>query len=598
MRPFHHVLTFPFSLILATLMLRLDRISKIYPHAEVLKDVTWEVKPGERLGLVGANGCGKTTQFNMIRGTVEPTSGEIFKPKNARIAYLTQEFEFDPDNSIRDELLTAFEEAHRIKVALNAVQVELETAQGDELEKLIKKLDRLQQEFEKVDGYGLERLVDKVLPDIGFTSEEADRKVSSFSGGWQMRLGYGKVMLRKPDLLLLDEPTNHIDLQTIEWLEEYLAGLKIPMVIVSHDRRFLDRLCTKIVEIERGKSTTYLGNYTAYAEAKAAQKAAQQAEFERQQEEIERQKVFIERFRASATRSTQAKSREKQLDKIELVEAPESDLRHVRFNFPEGPRSGKEVAEVSGLTHAFGDDHILFLDAKLSISRGDKIALLGPNGCGKSTFLRFLAGRDKPLDGIVKMGEHNIVPGYFEQNQAEALDREKTVFDTLADDLVSWKDAEIRTLLGRFLFTGDTVFKTVKLLSGGEKARLALAKILTVKANFLMLDEPTNHLDIPAKETLEEAIQQFEGSVIVVSHDRYFISRVANKIIEVKDAGFRVFDGGYDYYLQKVVEEKERAENERLEKERQEAAAQKRAKQQAKEKAKKDARKDKRTKSD
>ena len=570
-------------------MLRLDRVSKIYPNGEALKDVSWELKAGERMGLVGANGTGKTTQFKIITGEIEATSGDVFKNSGLKVAYLTQEFEVSAENTVRDELLCAFKEAHDIKAALHVVQHSLETANPDELEPLLKKLDRLQRAFELADGYGLERRVDKILPEIGFTSEQADRLVGTFSGGWQMRIGFGKVMLQQPDVLLLDEPTNHIDLETIEWLESYLRSLSTPMVIVSHDRHFLDRLCTKIVEIERGVSTTYSGNYTNYVTIKEEQRQAQLAAFERQQREIERQEVFVERFRASATRSTQAKSREKQLDKIELIDEPETDVRTLKFRFPETSRSGKEVAVIKSMTHAY-DDNILFMDANLMVERGDRIAILGPNGSGKSTLLRLISGREQPLDGSVSLGEHHVTLAYFEQNQAEALDMEKTVLETIADE-VNWKDTEIRTLLGRFLFSGDNVFKRVKDLSGGEKARLALAKMLTVPANFLILDEPTNHLDIPAKETLEDAIKNFSGSVIVVSHDRYFISQVANKIVEIKDGSLRSFAGGYDYYRQKITEEQERAERARLAAEQEAKLADKRAKQKEKELAKKKARK-------
>ncbi|MGD9682023.1 MAG: ATP-binding cassette domain-containing protein [Candidatus Obscuribacterales bacterium] len=573
-------------------MIRLDRISKVYPHGEVLKEISWEVKAGERAGLVGANGSGKTTQFRIILGDLEPTSGDVFRAKDARIAYLTQEFEINPDNTIRDELLTAFSEAHQIKMSLVRVQEALNTAGGEELEKLLKKLDRLQQEFEAADGYGLERRVEKILPDIGLSTADGDRLVSSLSGGWQMRLGFGKVMLRQPDLLLLDEPTNHIDLETIEWLEGYLLKQTVPMVIVSHDRRFLDRLCTKIIEVERGVATTYLGNYSSYVAVKEEIRAAQQAAYERQQEELARQQAFIDRFRASATRSTQAKSREKQIEKIEKIEAPLSELKGLRFHFPACARSGKEVAIVDSLMHAY-DDNILFLDASLGIERGDKIALIGPNGCGKSTLLRLLTGREKPLEGEVRLGEHNIITGYFEQNQAEALDRDKTVLDTIADDVYHWKDVEIRGLLGRFLFSGDTVYKRVRDLSGGEKARLALAKLLTRQVNFLILDEPTNHLDIPAKETLEDAIRSFDGAVVVVSHDRYFISQIANKIIEIKDASFNVYEGGYEYYLERIERERQEAMEAELEKERLERQAAKRARQKEKEAARKTARKEK-----
>lgn len=568
-------------------MLRLDQISKIYPNSEPLIDVSFEVGPGERVGLIGANGAGKTTLFKIIMGEIEQTTGNIYKPQGMRIAYLSQEFEFDPENIVHDELLTTFSEAHAIKHALHVVQHELEHVHPDELDAKLRKLDRLQREFEHADGYGLERKVDKILPDIGFTPETAERLVSTFSGGWQMRIGFGKLLLREPDLLLLDEPTNHIDLETIEWLEQYLVKQTIPLLVVSHDRKFLDRICTKIVELERGEATVFSGNYSAYMTFKEEMRSAQQAAFDRQQEELERQQVFIERFRASATRSTQAKSREKQLDKIELVDAPISELQTLEFRFPEGVRSGKDIAEVKNLTHAYGDN-IIFMDANLSIQRGDKIAILGPNGSGKSTFLRFLTGQEKPMEGSAMLGEHNIVPAYFEQNQAEALDMEKTVLATIADEVHNWKDSQIRGLLGRFLFSGDNVFKRVKDLSGGEKARLAMAKMLTKPANFFVLDEPTNHLDIPAKETLEEALRKVDGTVVVVSHDRYFLSQVANKVVEIRDGNFKMYHGGYDYYVEKTEQEKQRAIEAKLEAERQAQLAEKRAKAKAKEKARLD----------
>lgn len=572
-------------------MLRLDRISKIYPNGEPIIEASWEVKTQERVGLVGANGSGKTTQFKIIMGEVEPSSGEVFKPKDARIAYLTQEFELDQNNTIREELLSAFTEVAHVQKQLNEVHKQLETADGDELDRLLKKMDRLQREFEGLDGYGLEKRVDKVLPEIGFTLEDANRSVSCLSGGWQMRVGFGKMMLREPDLLLLDEPTNHIDLETIEWFEQYLTKQTVPMVVVSHDRQFLDKICTKIVEMEKGISTCYSGNYSAYITQKEEAIQAQQSAYERQQAEIEKQEVFIERFRASANRSTQAKSREKQLEKWDIIDAPESGPRTLEFRFPPSPRSGKEVVTVRGLTHAYGDN-ILFMDANLEVERGDRIALLGPNGCGKSTLLRLICDMEKPLDGVVKLGDHNILPAYFEQNQAEALDMEKTVLATIADEVTTWKDAEIRGLLGRFLFSDDTVFKKVSALSGGEKARLALAKMLTRPANFLILDEPTNHLDIPAKETLEAALNGFDGTIIFVSHDRYFISQIANKIVEIKDGQMRAFAGGYEYYQERIALEKARESDEKLEKVRQAEIEEKRAKQRAKEKAKEDAKRE------
>ncbi|NEP11790.1 MAG: ABC-F family ATP-binding cassette domain-containing protein [Symploca sp. SIO2C1] len=539
-------------------MLRLEHISKIYPTGEVLKDINWEVKPGERIGLVGVNGAGKSTQLKIIAGEIEPSAGEVIRPASLHIAYLTQEFDVDPTRTVREEFWRVFKEANQLQESIAKVQQEMETAAPEKLDRLINKLDKLQRKFEAIDGYGLEAQIEKILPEMGFEPEDGDRLVSAFSGGWQMRISLGKILLQKPDLLLLDEPTNHLDLETIEWLETYLKGLKTPMVIVSHDREFLDRLCTQIVETERGVSTTYLGNYSAYLQQKAEMQEAQMSAYERQQKELEKQQAFVERFRASATRSTQAKSREKQLEKTERIDAPTKKLRSLRFRFPPAPRSGREVVQIKDLVHMY-DDKILFLGADLLIERGDRIAFLGPNGSGKSTLLHMLMGMEQPTEGTVELGQHNVIPGYFEQNQAEALELDKTVMETIHDEVPDWKNEEVRTLLGQFLFSGETVFKQVQALSGGEKARLALAKMLLRPANLLMLDEPTNHLDIPAKEMLEEAIQNYDATVIIVSHDRYFISQVANKIVEIRDGEFRTYLGDYHYYLDKIAEEKEQA---------------------------------------
>jgi ATP-binding cassette subfamily F protein 3 len=563
-------------------MIRLDRVSKIFPAGEVLKDVTWELKAGERVGLVGANGAGKSTLFRIITGEMDPTSGEVIRQSGSKIAYLTQEFELRQDYTVREELSRAFSECNEITEALHAVHMQMETATGNELNKLIHRLDQLNHEFDIKGGHKIERKIDRLLPDIGFTSSAADRSVSEFSGGWQMRIGIAKVMLREPDVLLLDEPTNHLDLQTVEWLEGYLKKQSAALAIISHDRRFLDELCTQIVEVARGTATVYLGNYSAYIEARALNRDAQQAAYERQQREIEKQEAFIERFRASATRSTQAKSREKQLDKVELVEAPEGDLRTLQFQFPPCVRGGREVVQIKNLTHAYGDN-VLFLDTSLLVERGDKIAFLGPNGSGKSTLLRLITGVEKPLDGVVKLGDHNIKPAYFEQNQAEALDLSKSILETIADEVPQWKTVEVRSLLGRFLFTGDTVFKQVNTLSGGEKARLALAKMLLFSANLLILDEPTNHLDIPAKETIEQALQQYDGTILLVSHDRYMISQIANKIVEVRDGQLVVYSGNYQYYLERKAAEQQQALTEKREAERLALLAEKREKERLKE---------------
>ncbi|MFO0149116.1 MAG: ABC-F family ATP-binding cassette domain-containing protein [Microcystis sp.] len=562
-------------------MLRLEKISKIYPTGEVLKDVTWEVKTGDRIGLVGVNGAGKSTQLKIIMGEVEPTAREIIRPTSLHIGYLTQEFEVDPRRTVREEFWTVFQEANQVHHQLIEIPQHMEKADPEELDRLIHQLDRLQRQFEGLDGYGLEARIEKILPEMGFTVDDGDRLVSSFSGGWQMRMSLGKILLQTPDILLLDEPTNHLDLETIEWLEKFLKDLTTPMVIVSHDREFLDRLCTKIVETERGVSTTYLGNYSAYLQQKYEQQSAQLSAYERQQKELEKQQAFVDRFRASATRSTQAKSREKQLEKVEKIEAPIADVRTLKFQFPPAVRSGREVVTIKNLVHIY-DDKILFLGANLEIERGDRVAFLGPNGAGKSTLLRLIVGLEAPTEGSIEIGKHNVIPSYFEQNQAEALDLTKTVLNTIHDEVPDWKDVEVRSLLGRFLFSGETVLKKVESLSGGEKARLALAKMLLAPANLLILDEPTNHLDIPAKEMLESALKVYEGTVLIVSHDRYFISQVANKIVEIRDGELIVYAGDYHYYLEKLDEEKQKAEQKRIEAEKAAKAAAKRAKQKAK----------------
>lgn len=572
-------------------ILRLEKVSKTYPTGEILKNVSWEVKAGERVGLVGVNGAGKTTQLKMIMGETEPTSGEIICPSKLKVTCLSQEFDVDPNLTVRQELWRVFQKANEVHQNLEKIQQEMETASPEQLDKLIHKLDRYQKEFEAQDGYQLDTKISQLLPELGFTPEDGDRAVSCFSGGWQMRICLGKVMLQDPDVLLLDEPTNHLDLETIEWLEQYLKSINTPMVIVSHDREFLDRLCTQIVETERGVSTTYLGNYSSYLEQKEFNRQAQMSAYERQQKEIARQEQFVERFRASATRGTQAKSREKQLQKMETIEAPDSGVKTLKFRFPTAPRSGQEVVKIENLTHSF-DENILFLGANLSVERGDRVAFLGPNGSGKSTILRLIMGLENPSEGLVKLGEHNVISGYFEQNQAEALDLSLTVEETIQKAVPDWKYEEIRALLGKFLFSGDTVKKNVSKLSGGEKARLALAKMLLQPVNLLILDEPTNHLDIPAKETIEEALQNYDGSALIVSHDRYFISKVATKIVEISEGELVVYDGDYNYYLDQKAEEAEAA---RLAEEKAKAEAQRQAKKE-KEKEKEKARKAKKKK--
>ena len=565
-------------------MLRLEHVSKIYPTGEVLRNVTWEIKPGDRIGLVGVNGAGKSTQMRLIAGHEEPTSGSVVRQGEPRIAFLQQEFDVDPYRSVRQELFQAFGEAATV---LNR-QREVEDAMGsekaaedpDHLDELIHELGQLQNRFEALHGYELDARIDKLLPTIGFTPESAECLVGDYSGGWQMRIALGKILLQDPDLLLLDEPTNHLDVETIQWLEGYLQEQTAALVVISHDRTFLDRVCNQIVATERGISRNYLGNYTAHLEQKQMEQEATQAAFNRQQKEIATQQAYIDRFRASATRSTQAKSREKQLDKVELVDAPIESVGGPSFRFPDAPRSGAQVALMENLTHSYGDQ-ILFLGAELEVERGDRIAFVGPNGAGKSTLLRLIMGMESPDEGSARLGEHNVIARYFEQNQAEALDLGKTVIDTMFEAVPDWTQTQVRSLLGSFCFSNDTVFKEVGKLSGGEKARLALALMLLTPCNLLVLDEPTNHLDIPAKQMLEDALCAYEGAALLVSHDRYFISRVANRIVELRDGELVLYRGNYSYYVEKKAEEKAAAE-----------AALQQAQQEAKKKAKREKQKE------
>ena len=539
-------------------MLRLERVGKIYPTGEVLRDVTWEVKSGDRIGLVGVNGAGKSTQLRIIAGLEEPSSGQVVRQGDPRIVFLQQEFDVDVRRTVREELFQAFGEAAKVRNRQGQVELAMASERAaedpDHLQELIEELGRLQTRFEGLHGYELDARIDKLLPTIGFNEAKAERLVGDYSGGWQMRIALGKILLQEPDLLLLDEPTNHLDMATIEWLEGYLTEINVPLVVISHDRTFLDRVCNQIVETERGISRSYLGNYSQHLEQKALEREASQSAFDRQQKELASQQAYIDRFRASATRSTQAKSREKLLEKVERIDAPVESLGGPQFQFPPAPRSGRQIALIDNLTHYY-DDNILFLEANLEVERGDRIAFVGPNGAGKSTLLRRVMGLEQPSEGSARLGEHNVEAGYFEQNQAEALDLEKTVIDTLFEAVPDWTQTQVRSLLGSFCFSNDAVFKQVGQLSGGEKARLALALMLLSPCNLLVLDEPTNHLDIPAKQMLEDALMQYEGAALLVSHDRTFIARVANRIVELRDGELVLYRGDYAYYLEKKDEE-------------------------------------------
>jgi len=535
-------------------VIRFEGVSKIYSTDVVLKNISWEIKKGEKVGLVGSNGAGKSTQFKILIGEEEQTSGTIIKEGNPKIAHLKQEFDCNLNFSVRQELESSFKDIQIVAIKLLEIENKMKSLNikknSDELEIFVNQLAKYQAKFEALGGYKMQSDVEKILPKLGFSIEDADKLVGNFSGGWQMKVALGKIILQKPDLLLLDEPTNHLDLETIFWLEKYLSSLKIAVIIISHDRYFLDKLCKKIIFIDRGTSETYNGNYSFFVEQKSLNEESKNKAYQLQQKEIELQKRYIDRFRASATRSSQAKSREKQLKKISKIEAPIAKSKSPVFNFPECPRSGKLVLNIKNLSHSF-EDKILFLDINLKITSGEKIAILGPNGCGKSTLLKIIMKKLSPEIGEINLGKHNIITSYYEQNQAEALSLDERVIDLICNKSPEWSQKKVRTFLGGFGFQNETVFKYIKQLSGGEKARLALALMIINPSNFLLLDEPTNHLDLQSKENLELAIKNYKGSLLIISHDRYFISKVANRIIEIKDSKLLSYDGNYEYFLEK-----------------------------------------------
>ena len=544
-------------------LITLNSAQLAFGDVPLLDRTALSIETFERIGLIGRNGTGKSSLLKILAGLEHLDDGMLQYQQGLNLAYVAQEPQLRAELSVFDAVSEGL-------APLKQVLEQYYAGDGD--------LNALQNTIELQDGWNWEQRVTETLQRLHL---DGDALVSSLSGGTRKRVALGQALVTLPDILLLDEPTNHLDVETIQWLESYLLEQTVPLVVISHDRTFLDRVCNQIVATERGISRTYLGNYSQHLEQKELEREATQAAYERQQKELGTQQAFIDRFRASATRSTQAKSREKLLDKVERIEAPLEGTEGPRFQFPPAPRSGRLVASLKDLSHSY-DDRLLFLGANLEVERGDRIALVGPNGAGKSTLLRFVLGLEQPEEGEGGIGEHNVIPAYFEQNQAEALDLNRTVIDTLFSAVPDWTQTQVRSLLGRFGLSNDSVFKNVGQLSGGEKARLALALMLVTPCNLLVLDEPTNHLDIPAKEMLEDAVRAYEGAALVVSHDRYFISRVANRIVELRDGELVVYRGDYAYYLQKKEEERQEAEQAR----EQEARSQKREANRLKQKSK------------
>jgi ATP-binding cassette, subfamily F, member 3 len=511
----------------------------------IVKNATWHIQPNERIGLIGYNGTGKSTLLKLFAGDYTPSEGTVERSRSTTIGYLHQDLlAFDTNGSILEVAMTAFERVLQLEKDIEELGKALEKAPEDH-DLLIRYTDALH-EMDTVDGYNIHHRTEEILQGLGFANADLQRPFREFSGGWRMRVLLAKMILQKPDLLLLDEPTNHMDLPSIEWLEKYLQHYQGSVVIVSHDKYFLNRMVTKIVELYQKELHVYNGNYSFYETEKAQRIELQQRAFENQQEYIRQQERFIERFRAKATKAAAAQSAMKRLDKIDRIEDVEIERPNIRINFRIDKVPGRILATLRGATKSFGPLTIVE-DTGAEIDRGDKIALIGANGKGKSTLLRMVAGTE-PFNGERVWG-HNVDASFYAQHQLEALDVNNTVLEEMQLCGSQKTDLELRTLLGCFLFSGEDVDKKIKVLSGGEKARVALAKTIVSKANFLLLDEPTNHLDMHSCELLIEALNKYEGSYLLVSHDRYFISKTANKIWEIDNHKIREFKGSYEEWV-------------------------------------------------
>ena len=536
------------------MLVSLQNISFFFGSRAILEDASWQIDTGQRIGLVGPNGAGKSTLLRLITGAYKVDAGTINKPKDVTIGFFNQDLlSFSTDNSILSVGMQAFERAHQLEQDLAKLAAELET-KGDDAE-LLDKYSHMLHDFEVAGGYEMEHRAAEVLEGLGFTTADLQRPYSQFSGGWRMRVLLAKMMLQAPDLLLLDEPTNHLDLPSIEWLERYLQGYPGSVVIVSHDRYFLDRMVNRIVEVWQQDLHIYSGNYTFYQKEKAERMELQQRAYENQQDYIRQQERFIERFKAKASKAAQAQSAMKKLDKLDKIESPDASVPTMNINFDVKTQPGKIISTLKNISKKFGEQQI-FNNANAEINRGDKIALIGANGKGKSTLLRIVAGKET-FEGERKEG-HNVEESFYAQHQLEALNVENEILEEMLRAGTGKPELELRQLLGCFLFSGDDVFKKIKVLSGGEKARVALAKTIAMKANFLMLDEPTNHLDMQSVEMLIEALNKYQGTFILVSHDRYFISKTANKIWVIEDGLIREFAGTYDEWMTYEAEKEKR----------------------------------------
>jgi ATP-binding cassette, subfamily F, member 3 len=528
-------------------VIQLSSLSKSFGDRVLLDNVTWQIDDRERVGLSGPNGAGKTTLMKILAGLEEPDGGSVVKPQGLTIGYLPQDGLAYSGHTLREEASLAFKPLLDMREEIAALEERLgHDATEAEQEAMLTRYADLQDEFRRRDGYTIELKVTTVLRGLGFTESDMEKQTQTFSGGWQMRIALARLLLGRPGLLLLDEPTNHLDLDARNWLEEYLADYPHAVILVSHDRYFLDAVVTRVTEIGMRTLTDYHGNYTAFEKERDARAERLRQMKREQDEEIERMQAFINRFRYQATKAAQVQSRIKMLDKIVRIEIP-PERKRVRFHFPQCPKSGRMVLELKHARKAY-DGRAVLADLTLHIERGDRIALIGPNGAGKSTLMRMLSGTEAPDSGVRTEG-HHLVMQYFAQDEATRLDPTLTVYQTLAGDSPIHMVPHIRTILGGFLFSGDDIEKPVRVLSGGERTRLAVARMLLRPANTLLLDEPTNHLDLDSKDVLLEALEDFGGTLIFVSHDRYFVDRLATKVIEIGGGSAIVYPGTYEEFL-------------------------------------------------
>ncbi|HEY1758314.1 MAG TPA: ABC-F family ATP-binding cassette domain-containing protein [Bryobacteraceae bacterium] len=529
-------------------MIQLQGAGKRFGHKLLFENCDWLITPKERTGLVGANGTGKSTLLKILCGLETLDYGTISFPKGIRLGYLPQDGLTLSGRTVFAECMTVFAGLREMELELETLHqslAELDPA-GPEYAAAADRLHEIDSEFRNRDGYAIEAQVGAVLDGLGFRKEDWTRLTDEFSGGWQMRLALGKLLLEKPNLLLLDEPTNHLDLEARNWLESYLANYPFGYVLISHDRYFLDTTVNRTVELWNKRAYFYTGNYDKYLVQKTERKAQLEAAYKNQHERIEQLEAFINRFRAQATKAKQVQSRIKELEKIERIEIP-PDEQTIHFSFPQPKPSGRIVAEFKDVSKSYGEKHV-FSDANFLIERGDRVALVGINGAGKSTMIKLLAGAEPLSSGEYTLG-HNVLSDYFAQDQYKELDVNARMLDDLSSASPRAKMTELRTLLGCFLFSDDDVFKRIGVLSGGERNRYALARILLAPANFLLLDEPTNHLDMRAKDVLLEALASYTGTVVFVSHDRYFIDNLATRIFEIEHGHVHVYPGNYEDYL-------------------------------------------------